>query len=38
MGFLQAFAPRIAGTVDAKWKDLGNGYFTAKDIYGDIEG
>jgi len=38
VGFLQGFAPRIASTVDsAKWGNLDNGYFTANDIYADIE-
>lgn len=36
--FLQGFAPRIASTVNAaKWSNLDNGYFTANDIYADIE-
>lgn len=38
VGFLQSFAPRIASTVQSeKWSDLDAGYFTAKDIYADIE-
>jgi pimeloyl-ACP methyl ester carboxylesterase len=37
MGFLQAFAPRIAKTVDSKWNALDNGYFASSDIYADIE-
>lgn len=38
VGFLQGFAPRIASTVHLnKWSDLDAGYFTAKDIYADIE-
>ncbi|KAM3064664.1 hypothetical protein ACMFMF_011841 [Clarireedia jacksonii] len=38
VGFLQGFAPRIASTVNpAKWSNLDYGYFTANDIYADIE-
>ena len=38
VGFLQGFAPRIASTVNpAKWSNFDNGYFTANDIYADIE-
>jgi alpha-beta hydrolase superfamily lysophospholipase len=40
VGFLQGFAPRIASTVNpAKWNGLvyDDGYFTANDIYADIE-
>lgn len=37
-GFLQAFAPRIAKTVDGeKWGGLDEGYFASSDVFADVE-